>query len=745
MIGQTISHYKILEKLGEGGMGVVYKAEDTKLKRIVALKFLSPMISDAKARKRFIREAQAASSLEHPNICSIHEIDETPEGRMFIVMPCYEGETLQAKIERGPMKLEEACDIASQVASGLSKAHEKGIVHRDIKPGNIFVTNDGLAKIVDFGLAKLSGRTKLTKTGTAPGTVAYMSPEQLKGEDVDQRSDIWALGVVLYEMITGETPFRGDFEQARMYSILNEEPAPVADLRAGVPTQLGRIIDLALAKMPEERYESARAFLADLKSLENDITSVISERRLSEVRRRPSVAVLPFVNLSADKEQEYFCDGISEEILNALTHVAGLRVVARTSAFAFKGQQVDVREIGRKLNVEAILEGSVRKAGVRLRVTVQLVSVADGYHLWSEKYDRDMEDIFAIQDEIGLAVADKLKVGLLGEEKTAILKRHTIDLEAYNLYLKGVYFHRKYTADGFNKAIDNFEKALKRDPGYALAYYGLTEVFYAATYFGNMAPNEAYPRAKSYVKKALEIDNTLGEAHAALGLVHAYYDWDWKGAERELEQSLQLAPSSAMVHMSYSWLLSLTERHDDAIPEARRAQELDPLSNFVNTHVGFAYIWGARHDEAIEELLKTLTMDPNFYLAHYYLGLAYRGKSMAEEAIGEFERAVELGAGTPWPATILAAAYFESGKTAQGKKLFESLKQRSEHEYVPPMGFFYIHLARGESDKALDWLERACAQHDSFLPWCNIIPIECYRIPDEPGFRRILIKAGLRK
>jgi serine/threonine-protein kinase len=745
MIGQTISHYKILEKLGEGGMGVVYKAEDTRLKRTVALKFLSPSISDEPARKRFIHEAQAASSLEHPNVCAIYEIDDTPDGRIFIVMPCYEGETLLAKIERGPINLEEAVDIAIQVASGLSKAHEKEIVHRDIKPGNIFITSDGLAKVVDFGLAKLSGRTKLTKTGMTPGTVAYMSPEQLKGEDVDQRSDIWALGVVLYEMIIGETPFRGDVEQAMMYSIMNEEPAPVADLRADVPTQLGLIVNLALAKIPEERYENAQAFLADLKSLKNEIASVISQRQPSVVQRQPSVAVLPFVNLSADKEQEYFCDGISEEIINALTHVAELRVVARTSAFAFKGRQADIREIGRKLNVETILEGSVRKAGKRVRITTQLVNVTDGYHLWSEKYDRELEDIFAIQDEIGLAVADKLKVGLLGEEKTAILKRHTIDLEAYNLYLKGVYFFRKYTADGFSKAIEHFEQALKRDPGYALAYYGLTEVFYVATYFGNMAPNEAYPRAKSYVEKALEIDRTLGEAHAALALICAYYHWDWQLAESELKQALQLAPSSAMVHLSHSWLSSLTGRHDDAIAEARRAQELDPLSNIVNTHVGFVYIWAGRYDEAIEELLATLAMDPSFYLAHYYLGLAYRAVSMNEKAVAEFETAVELGPGTPWPATILAAAYFEFGKEARGKRLFESLKRRSKHEYVPPMGFFYIHMARGEKDEGLEWLQRACAQHDSFLPWCNIIPIECYRIPDEPNFRETLIKAGLEK
>jgi serine/threonine protein kinase len=744
MIGKTISHYKILEKLGEGGMGVVYKAEDTKLRRTVALKFLAPEVSrDPEAKKRFLHEAQAASSLEHPNICSIYEIDETPDGQLFIVMPCYEAESLQARVERGPIKYEEAVSVAIQVASGLSKAHKTGVIHRDVKPANILVTRDGLAKIVDFGIAKLSGCTKLTRTGATLGTMAYMSPEQLKGEDVDHRSDIWALGVVLYEMVTGETPFGGDYEQAVAYSIMNEKPRSVTDLQTGVPMELGQVVNVALAKIPSERYESAGAFLADLESLREDLKPRVSEESRIKKQRQPSIAVLPFVNLSAEKEQEYFCDGMSEEIINALTHIKGLHVVARTSAFAFKGQHADIREIGEQLNVETILEGSIRKAGKRLRITAQLVNIEDGYHLWSEKYDRDMDDVFAIQDEIGLAVAEKLKIELLKEEKTAILKRHTLDVEAYNDYLMGIYFLRMYTEDGFRKAIVHFDRALEKDPDFALVYYGLGELFNVSSYFGNMSPNEAYPRAREYLKKALEMDNTLGEAHAALSLVYAYYEWNWRLAEEELRQALKLNPNSSVVHLSHSWVLSLIQRHDEAIAEAKRAQELDPLSDIVNTHVGFACIWGSQYDKAIEELQTTLTMNRNFYLSHYYLGLAYRAKSMIEEAIAEFERAVEMGTGTPWPATILAATYFESGKRAKGDRLFEDLKKRARDEYVPPMGFVYIHLARGELDMAFDWLARACVQHDSFLPWCNIIPIDCYRIPDEPRFRELLTRAGL--
>jgi serine/threonine protein kinase len=740
--GSTVAgRYNIIKKLGRGGMGVVYKAEDIRLKRTVALKFLHPdMIRDQEAKERFIQEAQAAAALDHPNICTVYEVDES-EDQTYIAMAYVEGQSLKEKIKNGPLGLDEAVAIASQAAEGLRAAHKKGIIHRDIKPANIMLTEEGLVKIMDFGLAKLTWGVDLTKTSTVMGTVAYMSPEQARGEKVDEQTDIWSLGCVLYEMLTGRRPFKRTHNQAALYSILNEEPEPILRLRKDLPEGLVKILETCLQKEPLDRYKDMEALISDLKSV--DMTDRTQTIRAAFPRKEPpSIAVLPFVNMSADPEQEYFCDGLAEELINSLTKIKDTKVVARTSAFAFKGQTIDVREIGRRLNVEKVLEGSVRKSGNKLRITAQLINVADGYHLWSEKFDREMEDIFAIQDEISLAIVDNLKVKLLKKEEEALLKRYTEDPEAYNLYLKGIYFLRMYTAEGFQEAIKYFELTLQKDPDYALAYYGLSEVFYAISYWGNVPPHEAYPKAKEFAKKAIEMDEEIGEAHAALGLVYTFYDWNWKEAERELATALELNPSSAIIHMSYSWFLSLTEKHEEAITEAKRAQELDPLSPLILSHIGLACIFGSQYDKAIDELKAGMILAPDFYLMHYYLGLAYRGKSMHKEAIAEMERAVDLS-NAPWPALMLAADYFESDLIDRGESLLQSLEQRAHKEYMPSLGFAYIYFLRGDLDKAYHWLERGCKEKDSFLPWCAIIPIEDYQLFNQPRLRPLFVKCGL--
>jgi len=739
MIGKIISHYKILEKLGEGGMGVVYKAEDLKLKRTVTLKFLPPELTrDPEAKERFVHEAQAASALQHNNICTIHEIDETDDSQMIICMDYYTGETIKEKIEQGLLNIEEAIDIAVQVAQGLAKAHRRGIIHRDIKPANIMITDDGVVKILDFGLAKLAGQVGITKTGVRMGTVAYMSPEQARGEAVDHRTDIWSLGVVLYEMLTGQIPFKGEYEQAVVYSILNEESVSPSSIRKDTPKLFEQIVSKCLEKDPAMRYQNMQEVLEELKK------PVVSAA-ISRIQKK-SIAVLSFTNMSADPEQEYFCDGMAEEIINALTHIESLKVIARTSAFAFKGKHEDVRKIGKKLNVETLLEGSVRKAGNRLRITAQLVKVCDGSHFWSERYDRDMEDVFAIQDEISLAIVDKLKGRLLGEEKAALVKRYTENLEAYNLYLKGNYFSQMWTVEGFEKAIECLEQALQKDPNYALAYAGIAYVYFFRAFFGNFPPKEAIPKAKTYLKKALDIDENLAEAHALLGKIRTMYDWNWVLAEQELKLALELNPNSSIIHLHYCDFLSVTGQHEEAIIEVKRARELDPLSININANVGERMYFAGQFDRAIEDLQKTIAMDRNWFYSHLLLGLSYLGKSMLKESIVELEKASDLSGGAPLVVVMLASTYYRTGKKTEAEKLFNSLKERAKDEYIPPSFLFVIHKVRGDMELAFKWLERACEDRDIYLPYYLLPqPEDHLIIPYDKKSTELLRKVGLIK
>jgi serine/threonine protein kinase/Tfp pilus assembly protein PilF len=752
MIGKTISHYKILEKLGGGAMGVVYRGQDLKLKRFVAIKLLPPDLTrDPKSKERFLQEAQAASALDHTNICNIHEIDETEDGQIFMVLTYYEGETLKKKIKRGPLKLENAIDIAIQVARGLAKVHEMGIIHRDIKPANMMITKDGVVKIVDFGLAKLARGMHPEKSGTTMGTAAYMSPEQARGDEVDHRTDIWSLGVVLYEMLTGKVPFRSEYEQAVRYSILNEEPEPISGLQPGLPAELERIVAKALAKSPDERYQKIDDALSDLRTLKSELKSIISEKQPSRKKPRPSIAVLPFANLSADKEQEYFCDGMAENLINALTHVEDLRVVARTSAFSFRGKEMDVREIGRQLKVETLLEGSVRKAGNRLRIGAQLVNVADGYHLWSEKYDRDIgdmccpEDIFAIQDEISLAVVDKLKVKLLGEEKAKLVKRHTKDLEAYDLYLKGRFFWNKRTQEGYQKSLGYFQQAIDRDPTYALAYAGIADCYDLLGWYDYLPPEEAFPRARAAAEKALEMDDTLAEANASLGWISANYEWDWRTAESKYKRAIELNPSYATVHQWYAEYLSYMGRHDESITEAKRAQELDPLSIIINNDLGQVLYYARQYDQAIEQLQKTLELDANFVVAHFFLAFLYAQKAMYDEALAEVQKAMDLSAGDDsLMLAQLGAIYSYSGRRDEANKVLDELHQLSKQRYVSPFYMALIYMGFGQKDQAFEWLERAYKERDHWLETLKVHPWLDSLRPD-PRFRALLKRIGLEK
>ncbi len=712
MIGKTISHYEILEKLGEGGMGVVYKARDTRLDRPVAIKFLPPHLSQKKdAKKRFVQEAKAASALDHPSICTIYEIDEIPEGQMFIVMAHYEGETLEERVKGGGIGIEEACDIVEGIAGGLAEAHRRGIVHRDIKPSNILITESGRAKIIDFGLAKLAEQSQLTRVGTTLGTVKYMSPEQARGDEVDHRTDIWSTGVLLYETLTGRKPFRGDYDQAVIYSILNDEPPGIKTLRPEAPAAVEKVIQKALAKDPEKRYQRIEDLAADLRSVREAARKKTASGRPDREKR--SIAVLPFVDMSPKKDQEYFCDGLAEELINALSHIKPLRVVARTSAFSFKGGKYDVREIGEKLNVDTVLEGSIRKAGERLRITAQLVSAADGYHLWSEKYDRKLEDIFAIQDEISLAIVDKLKIELLGEEAARLVKRGTEDLEAYDLYMRGRFFWEKR---GLNvkKAIEYFEQAIGKDPSYAQAYAGIADSYFILSYYGYLPSREAIPIARENAQKAIEI-NDIAEAHSALGMIHQYYDWDGSAAEREIKRAIELNPSYAPAHYWYAAVLSLTDRDDEMVRENERAIEVDPLSVQAHTMHGWCLLGRLKLDQVEEKLKRALELSPDFVLAHWLLGQTYHLMSKDDEAIAELRKAVELSSRSPWMLSTLGCVYGQMGRTAEAREVLAELRKRSDHEYIQSNYIASVHAGLGEIEETLTWLEKAYEAHEQYL------------------------------
>jgi serine/threonine protein kinase/Tfp pilus assembly protein PilF len=749
MIGKTISHYKILEKLGEGGMGVVYKAQDIKLDRIVALKFLPKhLLCDNEAKTRFEHEAKAASALDHPNIATIHEIDEV-EGECFMSMAYIEGKSIKELLKEKSFSIEEILNIAIQIAEGLNVAHKKSIVHRDIKPDNLMLTNEGLVKIMDFGLAKLRGAPGLTQTGSTVGTLAYMSPEQAQGIEVDQRSDIFSFGVVLYELITGQLPFKGEHEAAIIYSILNEKPEPLARYKANIPEGLQRIVDKAMEKNREERFQHVDEMLADLRKLKKELES--TKEQPSTKKSQPSIAVLPFTNLSADKEQEYFCDGMAEEIINALTHVEGLRVVARTSAFSFRGEGRDIRDIGKKLNVRTLLEGSVRKAGNRVRITAQLINVSDGYHLWSEKYDRNIgdiccpEDIFAIQDEISLAIVEKLKVKLLGEEKVALVKRYTDDLEAYNSYLKGRYFWYKRTKEGILKGLEYFHQAIEKDPTYAVAYTGIADCYNMLGFFDYLSPKEAFPKAKAAAEKALEIDGTLAEAHSSLAEVKTYYDHDWLGAEREFQRALELNPSYSTAHQWYAEYLALMGRHDESIIMGKCALELDPLSPIVATNLAGFYWLARKYDEAIERYQKILEMEPDFMAAHLWLGLTYAEKGLYNEALAEFQKGIELSGGHDSPFLgWLGRVYCWTGKKKQAEIVLESEIERSKKMYISPFGIAVIYLGLGQNEQAFEWLEKAYEEKDHWMAALKVYSM-FDSVRSDPRFTSLLKKMGLEK
>jgi serine/threonine-protein kinase len=777
MIGQTISHYKILEKLGEGGMGVIYKAQDTKLDRIVALKFLSPLLTaDEAETKRFEHEAKAVSSIDHPNICTFYELGKTESGQLFIAMAYYEGETVRDKLKDRPLPLTEALDIAIAVAHGLSKAHEKGVTHRDIKSENIIVTHDGGVKIMDFGLAKIAGASTLTKTGATLGTVPYMSPEQARGEKADHRSDIWSFGAVLYEMVTGQIPFKSQYNEAMVYMILNKDPEPVTALRSGVPMELERIIGKCLQKKPDDRYQHMDDILVDLRKVRS--VSVETEPKpLKRVRIRikwnkwytigaaaaviglslilffplpkssdlaiHSIAVLPLDNLSRDPEQEYFADGMTEALITDLAKISALRVISRTSVMHFKGTQKTISEIAKELNVDAIVEGSVQRSGDRVRITAQLLHAPTDRHLWAEGYERNMTDVLSLQSELALAIAKEIRAKVTPQEETHLASARPVNKEAYELYLKGRYYWNKRNTEGFQKAIDYFQQAIDKDPGYAPAYTGLADSYGLLSFYEIASPKESFPKAKEATKKALEIDESLAEAHNSLAWTAYWYDWNFPQAEKEFKRAIELNPNFATAHQWYAVLLTTMGRVDESIEEIMRAHELDPLSLVINSVVGRINYYARHYDTAIEHCRKALEVDPNHFFLHWILGTAYQEKGMYQVAITELQKAVTFSETALWPMASLGNVYAITSNEKDARKVLRQLDDRAAQRYVSPYNFALIYAGLGEKDQALVWLRKAFDERDSWLLFVEPDP-RFDGLHSDPRFTELLKKMGLQ-
>ena len=698
MIGETILHYKILEKLGEGGMGVVYKAEDTKLKREVAIKFLPHHVAaNNEERKRFEIEAQAAASLNHSNITTIHSIEKGNDN-VFIVMEFIDGVELKDKIKTGSISNNEAIDIAKQIAEGLEAAHKKGIVHRDIKSQNIMIANNGKVKIMDFGLAKLKGSSQITQIGSTFGTVAYMSPEQSKGEVVDNRTDLWSLGVVLYEMITGRMPFIGDYDQAVIYSILNESPESVKMQRPDIHAELLKIVDRLLQKNPNRRYSSGKEVLNDLSKIK------INDRQLDD-QSPSSIAVLAFKDMSQQKDQDYLCEGLAEELINALTKIKSLRVSARTSAFAFKDKQLDIREIGSKLNVETVLEGSIQKSGNRLRITAQLINVGNGYHIWSERYDREMKEVFEIQDDITGNIVQALKMVLTKEEKQSIASVPTTEIEAYEYFLKG---RRLLNQLALHEARSMFEKAVEKDPGYALAYAGLAET----------------------------------------------YSWiyEWRGAkEEDLEaarynsrKASELAPHLAESHISYGYVLSLEGDYDEAERQFKKAIEIDPNS-FE------AYYYHARNcfarggiEESVELFRKAAEVRPEDFQSMLLLSQSQRmlGKHEEEqramkEGIRRAEKQLELDPNDRRALSLGSGTLFELGEKEKAFRWSEKSLKLYPDDTGVILNAVCLLARAGRKEEALDYAEKVLGKGYGKRDWIENDP-DYDSLREEPRFQKLL-------
>lgn len=804
--GSRLGPYEILRSLGAGGMGEVYLAQDTRLGRKVAIKFILPEVdANETAKKRLLREAQSAAKLDHPNVCAVHEVGEQ-DGHSFVVMQYVEGELLSTRMKRKPLELKEALDIAIQIADALAEAHEHGLIHRDIKPENVMVTARSHVKVMDFGLAKeveVKGRSvteaqtqsRITGEGLVVGTVPYMSPEQVQGEPLDTRSDIFSYGALLYEMVTGVQPFLSNNTAAIISNILNQEPFPLARFVRETPVELERIVSKALRKNKDQRYQSIKDLLIDLRTLRDEleftqklkrsegsvevskpvtespvapartVTLEVSRRNLFitsasiavvlaalaafyflYVRRTASIdslAVLPFVNASGQPQNDYLSDGITESLISSLSKLPQLTVMSRNAVFHYKSPDPksayqDAQAIGRELKVKAVLTGNVVQRGNSLIISTELVDVNSNRQLWGEQYNRKFADVFEIQEAISREISDRLRLKLSGKEKELLAKRYTQNVEAYQLYLKGRYF---WYENAVGKAEQYFQEATHKDPQYSLAYAGLADVFSGRAVAGELLPKDAYPKAEAHVKKALELDDQLADAHAALGIIRLFYNWDWSGAEKESKRALELAPNDALPHATYAFYLQTMGRFEEAIEERKRAIELDPQTRLHEFNLGRTYFFARKYDQTIEVIKKMIAQDPT--RSPSLLAEAYEQKGMYKQALDVWKK---VYSGDPEVQAILsrpgADQDFKGTMLAVCQQDLKNFLNAAKTEYVSPEEFFYSYLCLGDKEKALEWLEKGYQERNRRLIDLKVDP-HYDLLRSDPRFQNLVRRVGL--
>lgn len=749
LVGKRFAHYDVLEKIGEGGMGVVYRARDRHLDRDVALKLLTRRaFVDDSARGRFLQEARALSRLNHPNIATIFDFDRHWRAE-YLVMEFVPGVTLSERLRRGCLAEPEVLQLALQLADGLAAAHRNGVIHRDLKPGNVRLTPDGRAKILDFGLAKVMKREDeaadiaATRTGWVVGTVPYMPPELVTGDPIDARTDIYGLGSLLYEVATGRRPFPESQTSRLVYSILYERPERPSLLNEQISPELEEVILRALEKDPERRFHSVEEMAAALKRLQD--ASGNGGSRSAPDRARPrqidSIVVLPLENLSGGPSEDYFADGLTEALITDLAKLGALRVISRTSAMQYKRTQKPLPQIARELRVDAALEGTCQRQGSRVRVSAQLIQAATDEHLWAESYDGDMDDLLTFQSDIARSVAREIALKLLPHEEATLMRTPAIASDAQELYLQGRYYWNRRDMEGLQRAIACFKEATEKAPNYALAYAGLADAYIILANWSILRPNHAYPLAKEAARKALQIDSTLGEAHVALAFADYIYDWNWVGAEQLFKRAIRLNPSYASGHSWYAVFLATRRRQDEAIAEARRSQEVDPLSPIISATAAWVHYEARQYGEAIR-LCRTFLGEGGIPMTYLVLGLACTQERMYDEAIAAFEKGVALAGGLTELYAGLGFAFGASGRAAEARRVAEELERISESRYVPPYSQAVIHAGLGEMERTLELLEESCAHRNTWLILLGVEPM-FDSLRSEPRFQDLLRRIGL--